>query len=80
MPIQSGPGTKSIFTRGETSYEIVASQEVVSEFELVFIEGSEKELASVYAPVLRDLKSADPETNSLARSAVLQNPPPSLKT
>jgi len=60
---------------GETSYEIVASQEVVSEFELVFIEGSEKELASVYAPVLRDLKSADPETNSLARSAVLQNPP-----
>jgi hypothetical protein len=64
---------------GETGYQIVASQELVSEFELSFIEGSEKELASVYAPVLRDLESADPETNSLGRSAVLQDPPPFLE-
>jgi hypothetical protein len=40
---------------GETGYQFVASQEVVSEFELSFIDGSEKKLASVYAPVLRDL-------------------------
>ncbi len=64
---------------GETGYQIVASQELVSEFELNFIEGSEEELASVYAPVLRDLKSPDPETSSLARAAVLQNPPPFLE-
>lgn len=64
---------------GETDYQIVASQELVSEFELNFIEGSEEELASVYAPVLRDLKSPDPETSSLARAAVLQNPPPFLE-
>jgi HEAT repeat protein len=60
---------------GETGYQIIASQEVVSEFELTFVEGSEKELASVFAPILRDLKSPDPETSSLARSAVVQNPP-----
>jgi len=60
---------------GETGYQIVASQEVVSQFELTFIEGSDKELASVYAPVLRDLKSPDPEISGLARAAVLQNPP-----
>jgi len=64
---------------GKTGYQIVASQEVVSEFELSFIEGSEKELASVYAPVLRDLKSLDPEIRGLARAAVLQNPPPFLE-
>ena len=60
---------------GETGYEIVASQELVSEFELSFIEGSEEELAPVYAPVLRDLKSPDSEISWLARSALLQNPP-----
>ncbi len=59
----------------ETSYRVVASQEVVSEFELNFIEGSEKQLASVFAPILRDLESPDPETSQLAHSAVLQNPP-----
>ncbi len=58
-----------------TDYEIAASQEVVSEFELTFIEGSEEELASAYAPILRDLNSPDPETSWLARSAVVQNPP-----
>jgi len=60
---------------GETGYQIVASQEVVSQFELTFIEGSDKELASLYAPVLRYLKSLDPEIRGLARAAVLQNPP-----
>ena len=43
----------------ETSYRIVASQEVTLEFELTFIEGSDEELASVYAPILRDLNSPD---------------------
>ncbi len=60
---------------GETGYDIVASQEVVSEFELTLIRGSERRLASAYAPILRDLKSPDPLTSSLARSAVVQNPP-----
>jgi hypothetical protein len=64
---------------GETSYRIIASQEVVSEFELTFIEGSEQELASMYAPILRDLKSPDSETSWLARSAVVDNPPPFLE-
>jgi HEAT repeat protein len=59
----------------ETSYHIVASQDVVSEFELTFINGSEEELASAYAPILRDLNSPDPVTSSTARSAVVQNPP-----
>jgi hypothetical protein len=63
----------------ETSYRIIASQEVVSEFELTFIDGSEEELASVYAPVLRDLKSPDSETSWLAGSAVVDNPPPFLE-
>ncbi len=58
----------------ETSYRIAASQEVTSEFELTFIDGSDKELASVYAPILRDLKSPDSLTSWLARSAVVQNP------
>jgi len=60
---------------GETGYEIVASQEVVSQFELTLTRGSESRLASAYAPILRDLKDPDPLTSSLARSAVVQNPP-----
>jgi hypothetical protein len=60
---------------GETGYQILASQEVVSQFELTFIDGTEKELASVYAPILRDLKSPDSETSWLALAAVVQNPP-----
>ncbi len=63
----------------ETSYRVVASQEVVSDFELTFIEGSEKQLTSVYAPILRDLNSPDPETSWLARCAVVDNPPPFLE-
>jgi hypothetical protein len=55
--------------------QIVASQEVTTEFELGFIEGSEEELASAYVPILRDLKSPDPMTSSMARSPVVQNPP-----
>jgi HEAT repeat protein len=51
----------------------------VSEFELTFIQGSEKQLASVYAPILRDLKSSDPVTSSMAASAVVQSPPPLLE-
>jgi HEAT repeat protein len=64
---------------GETGFQVVASHDVVSEFDLTFIGGTEKELASVYAPILRDLKSPDPETSWLARSAVLQNPPSFLE-
>lgn len=60
---------------GENSFQILSSQEVVSEFELTFIAGGESELAAAYAPILRDLKSPDPETSWLARMAVLQNPP-----
>ncbi len=60
---------------GETGFQVVASQEVVSQFDLTLIGGSEEGLASVYAPMLRDLKSPDPETSWLARSAVVQNPP-----
>jgi HEAT repeat protein len=58
----------------------VASQEVRSEFELTFIEGSDEELASVYAPILRDLKSPDSLTSWLARCAVVQNPPQFLES
>jgi hypothetical protein len=64
----------------ETSYRNVASQEVTSEFELTFIEGSDNELASVYAPILRDLKSPDSLTNWLARCAIVQNPPRFLES
>lgn len=64
---------------GETGFQVVASQEVVSEFDLTLIDGSEKELASVYAPILRDLKSSDPVRSSMAGSAVVQNPPPLLE-
>lgn len=60
---------------GETGYQIVTSQEVVSEFDLTLVDGSEGELASAYAPILRDLNSPDPKTSWLARSAVVQNPP-----
>lgn len=58
-----------------TSYRTVASQEVTTEFELTFVEGSDEELGSAYAPTLRDLKSPDSMTSSMARSAVVQNPP-----
>jgi hypothetical protein len=62
-----------------TSYRTVASQEVTTEFELSLVAGSEEELASAYAPIMRNLKSPDPMTSSMARSAVVENPPPLLE-
>jgi HEAT repeat protein len=67
------------FRADAASLQTLASQEVTTEFELGFIEGSEEELASAYAPILRDVKIADPIRSSLARSAVVQNPPQLLE-
>lgn len=63
----------------ETSFRIAASQEIVSKFELTLIGGTEKELASAYAPILRDLNNPDAGKSWLARSAVVNNPPPFLE-
>jgi hypothetical protein len=60
---------------GETDYRVIASQDLVSEFQLNFAEHDDKELASAYAPVLRDLDSQDGYTSSLAIEAVVQHPP-----
>jgi HEAT repeat protein len=64
---------------GETDYQVVTSQEVVTEFDLTLVDGSEQELRSAYSPVLRDLNSPDSMTSWLARSAVVQNPPAFLE-
>ncbi len=60
---------------GETDYRVIASQGLVSEFQLSFVEHDDQELASAYAPVLRDLDSQDALTSSLAIRAVVQDPP-----
>jgi HEAT repeats len=60
---------------GETDYRVIASQDLVSEFQLNIAEHDDKELASAYAPVLRDLDSQDGFTSSLAIEAVVQHPP-----
>lgn len=60
---------------GGTDYRVIASQDLVSEFQLNIAEHDDKELASAYAPVLRDLDSQDGFTSSLAIEAVVQHPP-----
>jgi hypothetical protein len=60
---------------GETGYRVIASQDLVSEFQLSLGEQDDKQLASAYAPVLRDLDSQDAFTSSLAIEAVVQHPP-----
>jgi hypothetical protein len=60
---------------GGTDYRVIASQDLVSEFRLNIAEHDDKELASAYAPVLRDLDSQGGFTSSLAIEAVVQHPP-----
>ena len=60
---------------GETGFRIIASQELVSDFQLNIVERDEKELRSAYAPVLRDLDNPDAFKSSLAIQAVVQHPP-----
>jgi len=66
---------KVVIYSGETGYQVAASQEVVSEFDITLIGRTEKELASAFEPILHDLKSSDSERNWLARDAVVQDPP-----
>jgi hypothetical protein len=60
---------------GETGYRVIATQDLVSEFQLSLVEQDDKQLASAYAPVLGDLDSPDAFTSSLAIEAVVQHPP-----
>jgi HEAT repeats len=60
---------------GETDYRVIASQDLVSEFQLSLVEQDDKQLASAYAPVLGDLDSQDAFASSLAIKAVVQHPP-----
>lgn len=68
----------AIYAEG-TGFRVVASQKMVSKFTVTLVKGSEEQLESAYAPIMRDLKSSDALTSWLARSAVVQNPP-SFKT
>lgn len=60
-------------------YQVIATQEVVSNFEVTLIQGSGDELAAAYVPLLREMKSSDDLTRSLAVSAIVQKPPPFLE-
>jgi hypothetical protein len=60
---------------GEVDYRVVASQEIVTRFDLTLVRGSKKQLSLVYAPILRDLKGPDQVRSWMARSAVVQSPP-----
>jgi hypothetical protein len=60
---------------GETGFQVISSQELVSDFQVSVVERDDKELRSVYAPVLRDLDSPDAFKSSLAIRALVQDPP-----
>ena len=60
---------------GGSSFQVIASQDLVSEFQLKLVEPTDEELLSAYEPVLRDLKSQDGYKRSLALAAMVQHPP-----
>jgi HEAT repeats len=59
--------------------QVVATQEIESDFVISLEPGTPSELAAVYEPFLRALKSPDWELKGLALEAVTQNPPPFLE-
>jgi len=69
-----GRHSVQIYSNAET-WQFLTTEEIISDFEVLLIQGDESELASAYEPILRDLRSPDPAARSLAVSAITQNPP-----
>jgi HEAT repeats len=63
------------FYKTDTSFKVIATQDVVSNFEVTVIKGNKENLEAAYQPLLRDLHGSDDAARLLALEAVMQNPP-----